>query len=110
MRAEDAAAAAERGVDAVVVSEQGGRPVEGAATSLQALPGIAEALAGRCDILLDSGIRRGGDVFKALALGANAVLCGRAMLYGLAAGGAAGAARSVEILRTELERTMVLAG
>ncbi len=110
MRAEDAAAAAECGVDAVVVSNHGGRQLDGAATSLQALPAIAEALAGRCEILLDSGIRRGGDVFKALALGANAVLCGRAMLYGLAAGGAAGAARSVEILRTELERTMVLAG
>lgn len=110
MRAQDAIAAAERGVDAVVVSNHGGRQLDGAATSLQALPAISDALNGRCDVLLDSGIRRGGDVFKALALGANAVLCGRAMLYGLAAGGAAGAARSVEILRTELERTMVLAG
>lgn len=110
MRAEDAIAAAERGVDAVVVSNHGGRQLDGAATSLQALPAISEALNGRCDILLDSGIRRGGDVFKALALGANAVLCGRAMLYGLAAGGASGAARSVEILQTELARTMMLAG
>lgn len=110
MRADDALAAADCGVDAVVVSNHGGRQLDGAATSLQVLPDIRDALDGRCDILLDSGIRRGGDVFKALALGANAVLCGRAMLYGLAAGGAPGAARSVEILRTELERTMVLAG
>jgi (S)-mandelate dehydrogenase len=110
MRAQDALAAAERGVDAVVVSNHGGRQLDGVATSLQALPALSAALNGRCDILLDSGIRRGGDIFKAMALGAKAVLCGRAMLYGLAAGGAAGAARSVEILRTELERTMVLAG
>jgi (S)-mandelate dehydrogenase len=110
MRAEDAVAAVERGVDALVVSNHGGRQLDGAASSLQALPRICEAVNGRCDILFDSGIRRGGDVFKALALGASGVLCGRAMLYGLAAGGAAGAARSVEILRTELERTMALAG
>lgn len=110
MRTDDALAAADCGVDAVVVSNHGGRQLDGAATSLQVLPDIREALDGRCDILLDSGIRRGGDVFKAVALGADTVLCGRAMLYGLAAGGAAGVARSVEILRTELERTMVLAG
>lgn len=110
MRAEDALAAAERGVDAIVVSNHGGRQLDGAATSLGALPAISKTLDGRCEIFLDSGIRRGGDIFKAVALGANAVLCGRAMLYGLAAGGAAGASRSVEILRTELERTMMLAG
>lgn len=110
MRADDALAAAERGVDAIVVSNHGGRQLDGAATSLGALPAIRKALDGRCDVILDSGIRRGADIFKAMALGANAVLCGRAMLYGLAAGGAAGAARSVEILRAELERTMMLAG
>lgn len=110
MRVEDALAAADRGVDAIVVSNHGGRQLDGAATSLAVLPAISRALNGRCDIMLDSGVRRGGDIFKALALGAHAVLGGRAMLYGLAAGGAKGASRSLEILGTELERTMILAG
>lgn len=110
MRVEDALAAAERGVDAIVVSNHGGRQLDGTASSLEVLSAIGKPLNGRCDIILDSGVRRGSDIFKALALGAKAVLCGRAMLYGLAAGGATGAARAVEILRTELERTMMLAG
>lgn len=109
LRHQDVAAAAERGVDAVVVSNHGGRQLDGAPSPIHLLPAVA-ALQGRCEILVDSGFRRGSDVFKAVALGATMALCGRAILFGLAAGGEAGALKAVEILRSELERTMILAG
>src|SRR4029078_9128998 len=86
----DARLAVEHGQDAVVVSNHGGRQVDGAIASLDALPGVVEAVGGRIPILLDSGIRGGADVFKALALGATAVLLGRPYVYGLALRGEAG--------------------
>lgn len=110
MRADDAAMAAERGVDAIVVSNHGGRQLDGAPSPIDVLPEIRDRLGDGCEVLLDSGIRRGSDVFKAVAMGASAVLCGRATLFGLGAGGEPGVRRAVEILRSELERTMMLAG
>ncbi|KKB85706.1 hypothetical protein VW29_06200 [Devosia limi DSM 17137] len=110
MNPQDVVAAADRGVDAVVLSNHGGRQLDGAPSPMHQLPAVSAALQGRCEILIDSGFRRGSDVFKAVALGAGMALCGRAMLFGLAAGGEAGALKAVEILRSELERTMILAG
>ncbi|MGE0313600.1 MAG: alpha-hydroxy acid oxidase [Lautropia sp.] len=96
------------GVDAIVVSNHGGRQLDGAGATLAALPAIARAVAGRVPVFLDGGIRRGADVVKALACGADAVMVGRATLYGAIAGGDAGARRALEILRDELERTLRL--
>jgi 4-hydroxymandelate oxidase len=107
---EDAEEAVARGVDAIVVSNHGGRSLDGVPPSVEALPAIAEAVAGRCEVYLDGGVRRGTDVLKALALGARAVLVGRPVLWGLAVDGAAGAQRVLELLRNELEVAMVLAG
>jgi 4-hydroxymandelate oxidase len=107
---DDAVIAAEAGCDGVMVSNHGGRSLDTVAAPIDALPAIADRLAGRIPLILDSGIRRGIDVFKALASGASAVMIGRSYLYGLAAGGAFGVERVVEILRTELEMTMGLAG
>jgi 4-hydroxymandelate oxidase len=107
---QDAVRAAELGVDAVVVSNHGGRQLDGALPSITALPGVQEAVAGRCEVLLDSGVRGGLDVFKALARGAGAALVGRPALWGLAAGGRAGVALVLSLLRTELEDAMTLAG
>lgn len=107
---EDAWRAAELGCDGVMVSNHGGRSVDTVEASMDALPAVIDRLAGRVPVLLDGGVRRGIDVFKALACGAAAVLIGRPYLYGLAAGGAAGVARVVDILRTELEMTMGLVG
>jgi len=107
----DALRAADCGVDGVIVSNHGGRQLDGVPASLQALPGVAEALAGRdVQVLLDGGVRRGADVVRALALGARAVLVGRPVLWGLAAGGEAGVARALGILREELDLAMALAG
>ncbi|HTZ10610.1 MAG TPA: alpha-hydroxy acid oxidase [Acidimicrobiales bacterium] len=106
----DAARAVEVGVDGVVVSNHGGRQLDGAPATLRVLPAVVEAVGGRAAVLLDGGVRRGSDVVKALALGAQAVMVGRAFLYGLAAGGEDGVARVIEILRSELERTLVLLG
>src|SRR5207344_1774679 len=92
---EDAREAVERGMDGLIVSNHGGRQVDGAIGSLDALPGVVEAVAGRVPVLLDSGVRGGADAFKALSLGAQAVLIGRAYVYGLAVAGEAGA---VEVL------------
>lgn len=109
-----AAADAERaiavGADGIVISNHGGRQLDVAQATIDALPTIAAAVGGRMTILLDSGIRRGSDIVKALALGADAVLLGRATLYGLAAGGEAGVARVLEILRDETARTLALVG
>jgi L-lactate dehydrogenase (cytochrome) len=107
---EDARRAVDGGADAVVVSNHGGRQLDGVAATLDALPDIARAVGTQCDVLMDGGIRRGGDIVKALALGARAVLAGRATAYGLAAGGAAGASRALQILRADITRTMILLG
>jgi 4-hydroxymandelate oxidase len=102
--------AVERGVDALIVSNHGGRSLDGVPASIEALPAIAEAVGDRCEVYMDGGIRRGTDVFKALALGARAVFVGCPILWGLAVDGAEGARRVLEILRHELEVAMVLAG
>ena len=107
---EDAREAVARGVDGIVVSNHGGRQLDGVPASITALPAIVAAMDGRCEIYLDSGIRRGTDALKALALGARAVLVGRPVLWGLAADGADGARRVLGLLRDELELAMALAG
>ena len=110
LTAEDALLALERGVSGIIISNHGGRQLDGAVTSIEALPEIVDAVAGRCEVYLDGGIRRGTDILKALALGARAVLIGRPVLWGLAVNGAHGVQRVLEILHTELERAMRLAG
>lgn len=107
---DDASRAVGIGADAVWVSNHGGRQLDTAPASIDTLPAIADAVRGDAEIIFDSGIRRGTDIVKALALGANAVAIGRAYLYGLAAGGEAGVARAIEILETELKRDMMLLG
>ena len=107
---EDARQAIAAGADAVVVSNHGGRQLDGVPGTLRVLPEILEAVNGRVEVLIDGGIRRGGDIAKALALGARAVLVGRAYAYGLSAAGGEGVARAIEILRTELVRTLKLLG
>lgn len=110
MTADDARRAVDQGIDAIVVSNHGGRQLDGARSSIAALPEIAEAVAGQVEILFDSGIRRGSDIVKALALGANAVMIGRAFMYGLAVHGAAGATAAIRLLAAEMEITMALMG
>lgn len=110
LTAEDAQRALDHGAAAVVVSNHGGRQLDGAPATLRVLPEIVKAVHGKAEVLLDSGIRRGSDVVKALCLGARAVLCGRAYAYGLAAAGEAGVVRVLEILRADLERTLRLLG
>jgi isopentenyl diphosphate isomerase/L-lactate dehydrogenase-like FMN-dependent dehydrogenase len=102
----DALQAIACGADGIVVSNHGGRAMDSAVPTMDMLPAIAQAVHGRCTILLDSGVRRGSDIAKALALGADAVMIGRATLYGLAAGGQAGAEKVIAILRNEFEKTM----
>lgn len=108
--AEDARHALDAGVDGVIVSNHGGRQLDGVPGSLRALPDVLEAVQGRADVLMDGGIRRGADVVKALALGAKAVLIGRAYAYAVAAAGGPGVARAIEILRTDIVRTLKLLG
>jgi L-lactate dehydrogenase (cytochrome) len=108
--AEDARRAVSEGADALVVSNHGGRQLDGVPATLRVLPEVVAAVKGQIDILVDGGIRRGSDIAKALCLGARAVLVGRAYSYGLAAAGEAGVARAVEILRADLVRTMKLLG
>lgn len=110
LTAEDALLAVEYGAAAIVVSNHGGRQLDGAITSIEALPEIVEAVAGRCEIYLDGGIRRGTDILKALASGARAVLIGRPVLWGLAANGAEGVVDVFRLLREELELDMALVG
>jgi isopentenyl diphosphate isomerase/L-lactate dehydrogenase-like FMN-dependent dehydrogenase len=110
LTAEDAVLAVEHGAGGVVVSNHGGRQLDQALASADALPEIVDAVGGRVPVLVDGGIRRGAHVAIALALGADAVLVGRPPLWGLAAGGSAGARRVLEILRAELERTLALCG
>jgi len=106
----DALRAAEMGADAVVVSNHGARSLDGSIASIDALPAIAAAVGDRMSVLFDSGVRRGSDVVKALALGADAVLIGRATLYGLGAGGEAGVTRALELLQAETARVMAMLG
>jgi L-lactate dehydrogenase (cytochrome) len=108
--ADDARRAEAAGAAAVVVSNHGGRQLDGVAPTLRVLPEVVAALGERVEVLLDSGIRRGSDVVKALCLGARAVLIGRAYAYGLGAAGGPGVARAIEILRTDIVRTLRLLG
>jgi 4-hydroxymandelate oxidase len=107
--AEDGALASEAGVDGIVVSNHGGRQLDGTIATLDALSEVAEA-SGRCEVFLDGGVRRGSDVLKALALGARAVLVGRPVLWGLAVGGEAGARHVLHLLREDLDVAMAIAG
>ncbi len=107
---DDARRALDEGAAAVVVSNHGGRQFDGVPASLRALPEVVTAVNGRAEVLMDGGIRRGGDILKALCLGARAVLVGRAYAYGLGAAGEAGVARALEILRADLERSLKFLG
>jgi L-lactate dehydrogenase (cytochrome) len=107
---EDAERAAKTGASALVVSNHGGRQLDGAISSIAALPRIVDAVGSAVEIMFDGGIRSGQDVMRALALGARSCMIGRAYLYGLGAGGQAGVARAIEILRNELDVTMALTG
>ncbi len=110
LTAEDARRAVDEGAAAISVSNHGGRQLDYVAAPLRVLPEVVKAVGGQTEILMDGGIRRGTDIVKALCLGARAVLCGRAYAYGLAAAGEAGVHRAIEILRTELDRTLRLLG
>jgi isopentenyl diphosphate isomerase/L-lactate dehydrogenase-like FMN-dependent dehydrogenase len=107
---DDARRAVDAGADAVVVSNHGGRQLDGAPATLRALPEVVAAVGGDVEVLVDGGVRRGADVVKAVALGARAVLIGRAYIYGLAVRGAAGVADVLRILRTDMDRTLRLLG
>ena len=108
--ADDARRAVDAGADAIVVSNHGGRQLDSVWPTIRVLPDVVKAVGDRIEVLLDGGIRRGSDVVKALCLGARAVLIGRAYAYGLAAAGAPGVSQSLEILRTDMYRTMKLLG
>ena len=107
---DDAIAAVEHGADAVIVSNHGGRQLDGAPSTIRVLPEIIDAVGKRTEVYLDSGIRSGQDVLKALAYGAKGTFVGRPMLYGLGAGGEAGVTRVLDIIRKELDTTMALCG
>ncbi len=107
---DDARHAVDVGAAAISVSNHGGRQLDGVPASLRALPEVVEAVKGQIEVFMDGGVRRGADIVKALCMGARAVLCGRAYAYGLAAAGEAGVERAIEILRTDLERTLRLLG
>jgi L-lactate dehydrogenase (cytochrome) len=107
---DDARRAVDRGAVAVVVSNHGGRQLEGESASLRVLPEILSAVGGQAEILMDGGVRRGSDIVKAICLGARAVLIGRAYVYGLAAAGQSGVNVAIDILRTDVERTLRLLG
>ena len=110
MDVEDAKIAAERGFDTIIVSNHGGRQLDGAGSSISWLPKIADAVGERMEIILDSGVRSGMDIYRALALGASSVLLGRAMVYALGAMGQPGVTQLLHILKNELRTTMGLAG
>jgi L-lactate dehydrogenase (cytochrome) len=107
---EDAKIAAATGVSSIVVSNHGGRQLDGAPSSIAALPAVADAVGNDVEVLFDGGIRSGVDVLRALALGAHACLIGRAYVYGLGAAGEAGVAKAIDILRAELDVAMALTG
>ncbi len=106
----DAAIAVDHGVNALIVSNHGGRQLDSAPAAIEQLPEIVDVLRGRIPVLVDGGVRRGTDVVKALALGADAVAVGRPIIWGLAAAGEAGVARVLETLRAELDQTLALCG
>jgi L-lactate dehydrogenase (cytochrome) len=108
--ADDARRAMDGGASAVVVSNHGGRQLDGVAATIAVLPEVVEAVGDRVEVLLDGGIRRGSDVVKALCLGARAVLVGRAYAYGLGAAGGPGVTRAIDILRADIVRTLQLLG
>ncbi len=110
LSAEDARRAVAHGVDGLIVSNHGGRQLDGTPAALEVLPEVVAAVGGRAEVLMDGGVRRGADVVKALALGARAVLVGRPYLYGLAAGGAAGVRRVLELLKGEIDHALALVG
>jgi isopentenyl diphosphate isomerase/L-lactate dehydrogenase-like FMN-dependent dehydrogenase len=110
MRGDECPSIADLGVDGVVVSNHGGRQLDGARATIDVLPEVVEAIDGRAEVFLDGGVRRGSDVAKALALGARACLIGKAYMFGLGAFGEAGVARTLEIFRVELDRAMALLG
>ena len=107
---DEARMAVEHGIDGLIVSNHGGRQLDGAASSIEALPGIVAAVDGKIPVLIDGGVRRGGDVVKALALGAKACLVGRPQLWGLAIAGEAGVAQMLSLYRQEIDRVMGLCG
>jgi len=107
---EDARRSLDEGAAGVVVSNHGGRQLDGVAATLRALPEVVKAVGGQAEVFLDGGIRRGSDIVKAICLGARAVLIGRAYAYGLGAAGEAGVARAIQILRADLQRTLALLG
>jgi L-lactate dehydrogenase (cytochrome) len=107
---DDARRAVDAGAVAVSVSNHGGRQLDSVPASIRALPEVVSAVGGQVEVWLDGGVRRGPDIVKALCLGANAVLCGRAYAYGMAAAGEAGVTRAIEILRADLDRTLRLLG
>ncbi len=109
-RADDAQTALRAGAAGIVVSNHGGRQLDGAPATAESLPRVAEAVAHRVPVIVDGGIRSGADMFRALALGATAVQVGRPILYGLAAAGEAGVARAIDLLVEDFDRTMALAG
>lgn len=106
----DARIAVEHGADAIIVSNHGGRQLDGAVSAIRALPGVVDAVQGRAEVILDGGVRRGADIVKALALGARACMIGRAWLYGLAADGEDGVAHALRLLRDEVDLCMTLLG
>jgi len=110
MHPADAQLAVGRGVDALIVSNHGGRQLDTVPATIELLPAIVDAVKGKIPLLLDGGIRRGTDVVKALALGASAVAIGRPVLWGLALGGESGVSQVLELLRSELDRALALCG
>ncbi len=110
MDVEDARTAVKLGADAIVVSNHGGRQLDGAPSSISALPAIAQAVGADTEVLFDGGIRTGADILRALALGARACMIGRAYIYGLGAGGQAGVSKAIDILEKELSVAMALTG
>lgn len=109
-RVDDALKAINHGVDGIIVSNHGGRNMDSAPATIRVLPEIAEAVGDKATVILDSGVRRGSDIVKALALGAKAVLTGRATLYGTAVAGEAGAAKAIQVIQTEMDKTMAYTG
>jgi isopentenyl diphosphate isomerase/L-lactate dehydrogenase-like FMN-dependent dehydrogenase len=109
-RVDDALKAVSFGVDGLIVSNHGGRNMDSAPATIDMLPDIAEAVGDKATVLLDSGVRRGSDIVKAMALGAKCVLTGRATLYGTAVSGEAGASKAVDIIQTEMDKTMAYTG
>ena len=107
---EDAVAAIDHGADALIVSNHGGRQLDGARSAISALPYVVDAVQGRAEVLLDGGVRRGTDVLKAVALGAKACMIGRPYMYGLASNGRAGVAKALDLLRNEIDLALALTG